>query len=94
MQELPNLHRNFSSGAFIRGSVHPTEENILLLNYIDMHNYTAVTPGLLKRGRIHSVDCSFSQQLTCFQLRVHSSIELLKEAAPDQRCCRYGELEE
>ena len=42
MQELPNLHRNYSSGAIIEGSVHPTTENILLLKNIDMDNYTAV----------------------------------------------------
>ena len=42
MQELPKLHRNYSSGAIIWGSVHPTEENILLLNNIDMYNYIAV----------------------------------------------------
>ena len=42
-QELPKFDRNYSSGAIIRGSVHPTEENILLLNNIDMYNYTAVT---------------------------------------------------
>ena len=34
MQELPKLHRNYSSGAIIWGSVHPIEENILLLNNI------------------------------------------------------------
>ena len=38
MQELPKLHRNYSSGAMVWGSVHPTEENILLLNNIDMYN--------------------------------------------------------
>ena len=42
MQELPKLQRNYSSGAIIWGSVHPTEENILLLKNIDMYNYTAV----------------------------------------------------
>ena len=42
MQELQNLHRNCSSEAIIREFVHPTEENNLLLNNIDMHNYTAV----------------------------------------------------
>ena len=42
MQELPKLHRNYSSGAIIWGIVHPTEESILLLNNIDMYNYTAV----------------------------------------------------
>ena len=42
MQGLQKLHRNYSSGAIISGSVHPTEENILLLNNIDMYNYTAV----------------------------------------------------
>ena len=42
MQELPNLHRNYSSGANIEGSVHPIEENILLLNNIGIYNYTAV----------------------------------------------------
>ena len=45
MQELPYLHRNCFSGAIIWGSVPPPEENILLLNNIDMYNYTAV--GLL-----------------------------------------------
>ena len=45
MQELPNLHMNYSSGAIIGGSVHPTRENILLLMNIDMYNYTAL-PGL------------------------------------------------
>ena len=43
MQELPKLHRNYSSKAIIWGSVHPTGENILLLNNIDMYNYTAVS---------------------------------------------------
>ena len=38
MQEVPNLHRNYSSGAIIWGSVHPTTENILLLKNIDMYN--------------------------------------------------------
>ena len=42
MQELPKLHRNYSSGAIISGSVHPTETNILPLNNINMYNYTAV----------------------------------------------------
>ena len=42
MQELPNLHRNYSYRAIIWGSVHPTEENILLLGNINMYNYTAV----------------------------------------------------
>ena len=32
MQELPKLHRSYYSGAIICGPVHPTEENILLLN--------------------------------------------------------------
>ena len=41
MQELPKLHRNFSSGAMVWGSGHPAEENILLLNNIDI-SYTAV----------------------------------------------------
>ena len=41
--ELPNLHRNYSYGPIIWGSVHPTEENIVLLKNIDMYNYTAVT---------------------------------------------------
>ena len=36
------LHRNFFSGTIIWGSVHLTEENILLLNNIDIYNYTAV----------------------------------------------------
>ena len=42
MQELPNLHMIYSSGAIIWGSVHPIEENVLLLNNIDIYNYTAV----------------------------------------------------
>ena len=42
MQELPNLHMNYSSGAMAWGSVHPAEENILLLNNIDMYNEAAV----------------------------------------------------
>ena len=42
MQKLPNLHRNSSSEAIIWGSVHPTKENILLLNNIDLSNDTAV----------------------------------------------------
>ena len=42
MQQLPNLHRNYFSGATIWGSVHPTIKNILLLNNIDMDNYSAV----------------------------------------------------
>ena len=36
------MHRNYSSGAIIWGSVHPTEENILLLNNIDLSNKAAV----------------------------------------------------
>ena len=43
MQELQNLHRNYSSGAIIEGYVHPTTENIFLLKNIDMYNYTAVS---------------------------------------------------
>ena len=43
MQELQKLHRNYSSGAIIWGSVHPTEENILLLKNIAMYNYTPVS---------------------------------------------------
>ena len=42
MQEVPHLHKNYSSGAIIWGPVHPIEGNILLLNNIDMYNYTAV----------------------------------------------------
>ena len=38
----PKSHINYFSGAIIWGSVHPTEDNILLLNDIDMYNYTAV----------------------------------------------------
>ena len=38
MQELPKSHRNYFSWAIILGSVHPTEENILQLNNIDMSN--------------------------------------------------------
>ena len=38
MQELPKLHRKYSSGAMVWGSVHSAEENILLLNNIDMYN--------------------------------------------------------
>ena len=47
MQERLNLHRNNSSGAIICGSVHPIEENILLLNNIGMYNYTAVHSVML-----------------------------------------------
>ena len=46
MQELQNLHRNYSSGDIILGSVHPTGDNILLLKNFDMYNYTAVAPIL------------------------------------------------
>ena len=42
MQELPILHTNYSSGAIIWESVHPIEENIMLLNNTGMYNYTAV----------------------------------------------------
>ena len=42
MQEVPNLHKNYSSGAIVWGFVHPIEENILLLNNIGIYNYTAV----------------------------------------------------
>ena len=42
MQDLPKLHRNYSSGAIIWGSLHPTEENILLLRNIDIYNHTPV----------------------------------------------------
>ena len=38
MQDLPKLHRNYSSGAMVWGSVNPAEENILLLNNIDIYN--------------------------------------------------------
>ena len=41
MQEVPNLHKNYSSGAIIWGSVNTIEEIILLLNNISMYNYTA-----------------------------------------------------
>ena len=37
MQDLPKLHKNYSSGAIIKGSFHPTEENILLLRNIDIY---------------------------------------------------------
>ena len=47
MQELPKLHRNYSSGAIIGGSVHPNKENILLLRNIDMYNYIAVLANKL-----------------------------------------------
>ena len=42
MQDLPKLHRNYSSGAIIWGSLHPTEENILLLRHTDIYNDTPV----------------------------------------------------
>ena len=42
--ELPKLHRNYSSGAMVWGSVQPDEKITLLLNNIDMYNYTAVQP--------------------------------------------------
>ena len=38
MQEVPNLHKNYSSGAIIWGSVHPIEEITLLLNNIGMYS--------------------------------------------------------
>ena len=38
MQDNPNLHSNYSSGAMVWGSVNPAEQNILLLNNIDMYN--------------------------------------------------------
>ena len=38
----PKIAQEISSRAIILGSVHPTEENMLLLNNIDMYNYTAV----------------------------------------------------
>ena len=44
MQELIKLYRIYSSEGIIWGSVHPTEENILLLKNNDMYNYTAVPP--------------------------------------------------
>ena len=43
MQDLPKMHRNYSSGAIIWGSLHPTEENILLLGHTDIYNHTPVT---------------------------------------------------
>ena len=55
MQEVPNLHKNYSSGAIIWGSVHPIKENILLLNNIGMYNYTAVGywgQGAIKRSTL------------------------------------------
>ena len=42
VQEVPHLHKNYSSGAIIWESVHPVEGNILLSNNIGMYNYTAV----------------------------------------------------
>ena len=42
MQDLPKVHRNFFSRAIIWGSLHSTEENILLLRNIDIYNYTPV----------------------------------------------------
>ena len=51
MQELPELHRNYSSGAIIWGFVNPTEEDILLLKNIDMYNYTAVPERPAKLDR-------------------------------------------
>ena len=42
MQDLPKLHMNYSSGAVIWGSLHPTEENIFLLENFDIYNYTPV----------------------------------------------------
>ena len=46
MQELPKLHRNYSSEAIIWVLDHPTEENILLLKNITMYNYTPVLLGI------------------------------------------------
>ena len=45
MPELPKLHKNYSSGAIIWGSDHPTEEKILLLKNNAMYNYTPVKGG-------------------------------------------------
>ena len=42
MQDLPKLHRNYSSGAITWRSLHPSEENILLLRHIDIYNHTPV----------------------------------------------------
>ena len=52
MQEVPNLHKNYSSGAIIWGSVHPIEEIILLLNNIGMYNYTAVVGNTGNQAKI------------------------------------------
>ena len=52
MQEHLKLHRSYSSGATIWGSVHPTEENIFLLKNVDMYNYTAVVQGPAEIGTI------------------------------------------
>ena len=53
MQQLPKLHWNYSYGAIIWGSVHPTEENIFLLNNIDMYNYTAVPLRRVQKSKSH-----------------------------------------
>ena len=50
MQDLPKLHRNYSSGAIIWGSFHPTEENILLLRHNNIYNHTPVTTALRAAG--------------------------------------------
>ena len=42
MHQLPKVYRNYSSGAFISGFVHPTENNILLLDTVDLSKETAV----------------------------------------------------
>ena len=62
MQEVPNLQKNYSSGAFIWGSVHPIQEIILLLNNIGMYNYTAVR--LTKSILMHIVPISIATTFT------------------------------
>ena len=42
----PKFAQEFPSGAIIWEYVQPTEENVLLLNNIDMYNYTIVRMGL------------------------------------------------
>ena len=60
MQEVPHLHKNYSSGAIIWGSFHPIEGNILLLNIIGMYNYTAVVKDILFLSKVMIKFCNLS----------------------------------
>ena len=43
------MHRNYSPEAFIWGSVHPTDETILLLDNVDLSKETAVANNKAKQ---------------------------------------------